>query len=184
MLSLDWGMMGICKLTWILAIFLNLPHLFNNDYEYGVWPRTHIVHISACKDARLLTPHHELASFNGRSHSPLGEPFHKNTPFRIFSNLKTGPLRFQQITDHLIVDLEVASANHKRRLLVLWGLNVAKNLLHWAWNYPSRRISPVIFESLHCVRLSGSCLPKSKQRCIVSRKHAQNGRFCGLRVHL
>ena len=89
-----------------------------------------VVHLgSGCSSAQssLL---HQTVDLVGRADSPLTQAFHEDSFLLVLSDLQTGPVYLQQVTDHLIVDLKITGSHHECSVLRTLHLNESEYLLH------------------------------------------------------
>ena len=171
----------------LLSAFLSnkvLAHLLYNDNEYGVWSTADIVHFSGGRWSGLLASNHQVVGLTGGAHGPLWQSFNKDTPFGILSDLQTGALSLQQVTDGLIVDLEVTGSNHKGALLSLFWPDVSEYLFHRSGDNSSLFLLLTILESFHCESLASASLTICKDSRIVTWKDRADSRLGRLLVNV
>ncbi len=142
-----------------------------------MWPGAHIIHLRGSSSSAECSFLHETIDFIGTSDRPLTQALYKNTFFLVFTDLETSAVNFQEVRNHLVVDLEVGCTYHECRVLVWLHLDKTENLLHWTRHNTSLRISSIILEPLHCMCFSSSRLSISKYRSIIPLKYRENGLF-------
>ena len=149
-----------------------------------MWTTADIIHFSGGRRSGLLASNHQVVGLAWGTHGPLWQALNKDTPFGILSDLQTGALGLQQVTDGLVVDLEVTGSNHKGALLSLFRPNVSEYLFHRSRDNSSLFLLLTILESFHCKSLAGASLAISKDSRIVTWQDWADGRLGRLLVNV
>ena len=120
---------------------------------------THIVHLSTSLHSDALPPCHQTVDLDWGADSPLTESLNKYSSAAIFPDLQLLSVRFQQVRNCLVINLQVRSSDHEGNVIHGAALNVHEDFLHRSGNNSSLWVDLIILEPFHSESFSGSSLP-------------------------
>eukprot|EP00968_Pinguiococcus_pyrenoidosus_P006551 scaffold438_cov250-Pinguiococcus_pyrenoidosus.AAC.17 len=162
-------------------IFLHVHRLalLGNDDEDSMRPGADLVHLRGARRAHGSSTFHQAVDLRWRAHHPLAEVLHVHAAALVLPDGQVVALGLEQVTDLLVVDLQVGRPDEKAHRGRRVRLDMAEDLLDRPRNDASLLHVSLDVETLHGVRLAGARLPVRKNRGVVAlqrRVHHRSGR--------